>query len=50
MDSIPPATMTLYSPARMLLAAIMTALSEDPHTLLMVVAGVLFGIPEPSAT
>ena len=50
MLSMPPATMTLYSPARMLLAAIMAALSEEPHTLLMVVQGVETGRPAPKAT
>ena len=50
MLSMPPATMALYSPARMLFAAIMAALREEPHTLLMVVHGVETGSPAPKAT
>ena len=48
--SMPPATMALYSPARILFAAIMAALSDEPHTLLMVVQGVETGSPAPRAT
>mgnify|MGYP001963414544 CR=1 FL=1 len=40
---MPPATITLHSPARMLLAAIITACRLEPQTLLIVVAGVLTG-------
>ena len=50
MLSIPPATITLYSPARMLLAAIMAALRDEPQTLLTVAQGVETGRPAPSAT
>ena len=38
MLSMPPATMTSASPARMADAPIITAFSPEPHTLLMVVA------------
>ena len=50
MLSMPPAMMALYSPARMLLAAIMAALSDEPQTLLMVAHGVETGRPAPKAT
>ena len=45
MDSMPPATTSLASPARMDWAASMTAFSPDPHTLLMVTAGIVAGSP-----
>ena len=50
MLSIPPAIMALYSPAFMLLAAIITAFKEEPQTLLIVVAAIVFGRPAPNAT
>ena len=49
-DSIPPAIIALYSPALILVAANIAALSDEPHTLLMVVHGVLTGKPAPKAT
>ena len=49
MDSIPPATTALTSPARTACAASITALSPDPQTLLMVMAGTVAGIPAPMA-
>src|SRR5690554_6287229 len=49
MLSMPPATYTSPSPARIALAAIMTALRPDPHTLLIVVALTVAGSPAPSA-
>ncbi len=45
MDSMPPATIRLASPARMAWAASITALSPDPHTLLTVSAGIVAGRP-----
>ena len=50
MLSIPPAIIALYSPALILLAAIIAAFREEPQTLLMVVAAVEFGSPAPNAT
>ena len=50
MLSIPPAMIALYSPALILLAAIIAAFREEPHTLLIVVAAVEFGRPAPRAT
>ena len=50
MLSMPPATMQRCSPARMAVAASMTALREEPQTLLTVNAGVLTGKPAPKAT
>src|SRR6266567_3867766 len=47
MDSIPPATMTPYSPAAICDAASMTALSPEPQTLLIVVQGMLRARPAP---
>jgi hypothetical protein len=49
-DSIPPATTTLATPALISVAAIIAAFRLDPHTLLIVVQGVLTGIPAPIAT
>ena len=40
----------LMLPARIAVAPIMVALRLDPHTLLMVTAGVVTGSPAPSAT
>jgi hypothetical protein len=39
-----------YSPAWMLFAASIAHFSEEPHTLLMEVAGIEEGNPAPSAT
>ena len=50
MDSMPPARATSQSPALIPCAAIITALSPDPQTLLRVVHGVESGRPAPSAT
>ncbi len=48
-DSMPPATTTVRSPALMACAASMMALSPEPHTLLMVTEGTESGIPPHSA-
>jgi hypothetical protein len=45
MDSMPPATTTDTSPARMSWSASAMAFSPDKQTLLMVRAGTSFGIP-----
>src|SRR5690606_9633820 len=42
---MPPATTSLWSPARIDCAASMTALSPEPHTLLIVTAGMVAGSP-----
>ena len=42
---MPPATITSASPARIAAAPIITALSPEPHTLLMVVALTPLGRP-----
>ena len=49
MLSMPPATMTLASPALICVVASITALSPEPQTLFTVVHGTLFGIPAPIA-
>jgi hypothetical protein len=49
MDSIPPATITRASPARIAWAASITALRPEPHTLLMVSAGTVSGTPPSTA-
>ena len=49
MLSMPPATMTSASPARMAAAPIITAFSPEPQTLLMVVALTPSGSPAFSA-
>src|SRR5882672_2935032 len=45
MDSMPPATITSMSPARMACDASMTAFSPEPHTLFTVVAPTVLGMP-----
>jgi hypothetical protein len=45
MDSMPPATTKAASPRRMSRSAMPIAVSPDRHTLLMVVAGTVMGIP-----
>ena len=42
--------MQRYSPARIEFAASITALSDEPQTLLIVTAGVESGKPAPNAT
>ena len=49
MFSIPPATTTSTSPARIICVAIATDLRPDPQSMLIVVAGTSFGIPAPIA-
>ena len=49
MDSIPPVTITSWSPARIIVSAIWTARIEEAQTLLIVSAGVSFGSPAPIA-
>jgi hypothetical protein len=49
MLSIPPATTMSTSPARIICDAIATALSPDPQTMLMVVAGTSCAMPAPIA-
>ena len=49
-DSMPPATTRLETPALISVAAIMAALRLEPQTLLMVVQGVLTGRPALIAT
>ena len=44
-DSIPPATTTSHSPARISWSASATAFSPDRHTLLMVMAGTDMAMP-----
>ncbi len=48
-DSMPPATTRSASPALMAAAASMIALSPEPQTRLIVVAGVAGDRPPPSA-
>src|SRR4030088_3087908 len=48
-DSMPPATAMSMSPARMPWSAIITALSPEPHTLLIVSAATWWGRPPWSA-
>jgi hypothetical protein len=48
-DSIPPATISSWSPARIIWSAISTARMLDAQTLLIVSAGVSFGRPAPIA-
>src|SRR5712691_13310670 len=48
-DSMPPATATSMSPARMAWSAIITALRPEPHTLLIVSAATWSGSPPWSA-
>ena len=50
MFSMPPATTTSTSPARIICDAIATDFSPDPHSMLIVVAGISFGMPAASAT
>ena len=50
MFSMPPATTTSTSPARIICDAIATDFSPDPHSMLIVVAGTSFGMPAASAT
>jgi len=45
MFSWPPATTISASPAMMALAASITAFRPEPHTLLMVRPGTMFGSP-----
>ena len=47
-DSIPPATATSYSPARIAFDTSMTARIPDPQTLETVTHGTELGIPAPS--
>ena len=49
-DSIPPATTILDTPASISVAAIIAALRLEPQTLLIVVQGVVTGIPTRMAT
>ncbi len=46
---MPPATTAFASPALIACAASITALSPDPHTLLIVIAGTVPGTPAPMA-
>ena len=48
-DSMPPATTISTSPARISWSAIAIALRPDRHTLLMVIDGMLIGIPPATA-
>src|SRR5512141_1426360 len=48
-DSMPPATTTVASPARISSAPIMAAFMAEPHILLTVVQGVALSRPAPSA-
>ena len=48
-DSMPPATITSWSPARIIASAISTARMLDAHTLLIVSAGTSIGSPAPTA-
>jgi hypothetical protein len=48
-DSMPPVTITSWSPARIIWSAISTARIDDAQTLLIVSAGVSFGSPAPIA-
>ena len=48
-DSMPPVTMTSWSPARIIGSAISTARIEEAQTLLIVSAPTSFGIPAPIA-
>ncbi len=48
-DSIPPVTITSWSPARIIESAISTARIDDAQTLLIVSAGSSFGRPAPIA-
>jgi hypothetical protein len=45
MFSMPPATTTSTSPARIIWEAIATDFKPDPHSMLIVVEGTSFGIP-----
>ena len=49
MFSMPPATTTSTSPARIICAASATDFRPEPHTMLMVMAGTSFGMPAPIA-
>ena len=49
MFSMPPATTTSTSPARIICDAIATDFSPDPQSMLIVVAGTSFGMPAASA-
>ena len=49
MDSIPPATMTSYSPSLISCAASAIASRPDRQTLLTVSAGTVIGIPAATA-
>jgi len=48
-DSIPPVTITSWSPARIIWSAISTARIDEAQTLLIVSAPTSFGIPAPIA-
>jgi hypothetical protein len=48
-DSIPPVTITWWSPARIIESAISTARIEEAQTLLIVSAPTSFGMPAPIA-
>jgi hypothetical protein len=48
-DSIPPVTTSWWPPARIMRSAISIARIDDAHTLLIVSAGISFGIPAPTA-
>ena len=48
-DSMPPVTITSWSPARIIWSAICTARIEEAQTLLIVSAGTSFGSPAPIA-
>ena len=47
-DSMPPATITSWSPARIIWSAISTARTLEAHTLLIVSLGTSFGRPAPT--
>ena len=49
-DSIPPTITTSETPALISVAAIIAAFRLEPHTLLIVVQGVVTGNPAPMAT
>ena len=49
MDSIPPATMTSYSPSLISCEASAMASRPDRHTLFTVTAGTLIGMPAATA-
>ena len=48
-DSMPPVTITSWSPARIIASAISTARIDDAQTLLIVSAPTSFGMPAPIA-